>query len=176
MEDWMATASQPPPAFAPFLAVLAALALTRTTHAQISSLARCSGSPQVMYACDAAPQLLRVDNYATAPTAATIGSLGGQMTDLAVDPVSGQMYGCTFLGLWSIDKNSAVPTFAAPFGSSLVGLNALDFSPLGVLHGYSNAPTADLVTLDPLTGLTSVYGALMNPSGGDFAFSGNTTA
>jgi hypothetical protein len=128
-----------------------------------------------MYACTAAAELLRVDAYATAPAATPIGTLGLTMTDIAVHPATGQMYGCTFDSLWAVDKNTAATTLIGSLGT-VNGLNALDFSPSGVLHGYDGLGSGVLVTIDLLSGQATVLGAVGSPSGGDLAFDGDTTA
>lgn len=95
-----------------------------------------------------------------------IGSMGQTMTDIASD-TSGNLWGITFTGLYSIDASTASTTFIGNHGIS--GGNALVFGTDGTLYAAGNT-TNNLYTLDTATGSANNLGSMGYYSGGDLAF------
>ncbi len=112
--------------------------------------------------------LYEIANYATAPTAVSIGDSGVLLTDLAIDPKNDAAYAISFKNLYSINLTSGAATEIGPLGAS--GMNALAFSSGGTLYAMS-AETADLYTVNLNTGAASVVFDTGYISAGDIAFS-----
>jgi outer membrane protein assembly factor BamB len=97
-----------------------------------------------------------------------IGNMGVVMTDIAFDP-SGNLYGLSFTGFYSIDETTAAAT---PIGNHGVpGGNALVFGSDGTLYaaGFSGG---NLYTINPGTGASTLVGNMGFASAGDLAFNG----
>lgn len=95
-----------------------------------------------------------------------IGNMGVVMTDIAFDP-SGNLYGITFTGLYSINPSTAAATFIA--SHSVPGGNALVFATDGSLYAAGFGSTA-LFKINPSNGATTNLGNMGFASGGDLAF------
>lgn len=103
-------------------------------------------------------------------TVNVIGNMSSVMTDIAFDP-SGNLFGITFTGLYSIDPTNANSTFLGSHGIS--GGNALVFGSDGTLYGAGNT-TTNLFSINTSSGAGSVLGNMGFSSAGDLAFnSGN---
>lgn len=98
-----------------------------------------------------------------------IGNMGSVMTDIAFDP-SGNLYGVTFSGLYSIDASTATSSLIGNHG--IVGGNALVFGSDGTLYGAGS--NGNLYNLDTTSGLGSSLGSMGFASGGDLAFNGSS--
>jgi hypothetical protein len=99
-------------------------------------------------------------------TVNVIGNMGVVMTDIAFDP-SGNLYGITFGGLYSINAATAAATFIGNH-SVPVG-NALVFATDGTLYAAGFLSTS-LFTINPANGATTNLGNMGFASGGDLAF------
>jgi hypothetical protein len=158
---------------------LASCCVAGLSHAsaQVSNLGPCSGGPQVMYVADNLGKLWRLTNYTTTPIVPSfVGVLGQIMFDIAVHPVTGQMYGCTATDLYAIDKATGATTLIGPLAPNWAnGVNALDFSSGGVLYGRTISAAGDLVTIDLLTAQPTVLFPTGDYSGGDLAVDGDGT-
>ena len=97
-----------------------------------------------------------------------IGNMGSVMTDIAFD-TSGNLWGITFTGLYSINASNASTSFVGNHGIS--GGNALVFGSDGTLYAAGNT-TSNLFTVDTSTGSASSLGNMGFNSGGDLAFAG----
>ena len=97
-----------------------------------------------------------------------IGSMGVVMTDIAFNP-SGNLYGISFTGLYSINPTTAAVSFIG--NHSISGGNALVFGSDGTLYGAGNS-TNSLFSINPLTGAGTNLGNMGFASGGDLAFNG----
>ena len=95
-----------------------------------------------------------------------IGRMGRTMTDIAFD-ASGNLWGITFIGLYSINKTTAASTLVGNFGRG--SLNALVFASDGTLYGAGGGA---LFSLNTGTGLASTIGSGPRNSSGDLAFVG----
>lgn len=103
-------------------------------------------------------------------TVNVIGNMGAVMTDIAFDP-SGNLFGLTFTGLYSINPTNANSTLIGNHGIS--GGNALVFGSDGTLYGAGNG-TTNLFSINTSTGVGTVLGNMGFTSAGDLAFnSGN---
>ena len=103
-------------------------------------------------------------------TVSFIGNMGAVMTDIAFDP-SGNLFGLTFTGLYSIDSTNGSATLIGSHGIS--DGNALVFGSDGTLYGAGNT-TTNLFSINTSTGAGSVLGNMGFFSSGDLAFnSGN---
>ena len=122
----------------------------------------------IMYVHDSQGNLGTVDVANGAVS--IVGNMGSIMTDIAFDPL-GNLYGITFSGTYSINKNTAASTFIGNHG--IAGGNALVFGANGTLYGAGNS-TNNLFTINPLTGIGSSLGSMGFASGGDLAFNGST--
>jgi hypothetical protein len=98
-----------------------------------------------------------------------IGSMGAVMTDIAFDP-SGNLFGITFNGLYSINRATAASAFIG--SHSVPGGNALVFGSDGTLYSAGFSSTS-LFTIDPSTGASTNLGNTGFASGGDLAFVGS---
>ncbi len=81
-----------------------------------------------------------------------IGTMSTFMTDIAFDG-AGNLYGISFSGLYSINKNTAASTFIGSFGSS-ISLNSLVFGPGGTLYGANSS----LYSINTGSGVASLIG------------------
>jgi hypothetical protein len=120
----------------------------------------------IMHVHDSAGNLATVD--VTTGAVSAIGNMGVVMTDIAFDP-SGNLYGMSFTGLYSINATNASVSFIGSHGIS--GGNALVFGSNGTLYGAGNTTTS-LFTINPLTGASTSLGNMGFASGGDLAFNG----
>lgn len=96
-----------------------------------------------------------------------IGSMGRIMTDIAFD-ASGNLWGITFRGLYSIDKATATSTLVGAFRGPN-NLNSLVFGSDGTLYA---AGANNLHSLNTATGVASHIGSSRYNSSGDLAFVG----
>jgi hypothetical protein len=94
--------------------------------------------------------------------------MGVVMTDIAFDP-SGNLYGLSFTGLYSINATTAVTTLIGSHG--IFNGNALVFGTDGTLYGASGTTTS-LFTINTTTGFSTNLGIMGFRSGGDLAFNG----
>ncbi|PKO51869.1 MAG: hypothetical protein CVU28_10860, partial [Betaproteobacteria bacterium HGW-Betaproteobacteria-21] len=120
----------------------------------------------IMHVHDSSGMLATVDVMTGAVS--TIGNMGVVMTDIAFDP-SGNLYGISFTGLYSINATTAAASFVGAHG--VAGGNALVFGADGTLYGAGNT-TSSLFTINPLTGNSTSLGNMGFFSGGDLAFNG----
>ncbi len=120
-----------------------------------------------MYVHDSAGNLGTVETDTGAVN--LIGNMGSVMTDIAFDP-SGNLYGVTFSGLYSIDATTGASSFIGNHGVS--GANALVFGTGGTLYtaGFS---TTNLYSLDVGSGASTLLGNMGFSSAGDLAFVGS---
>lgn len=118
----------------------------------------------VMYVHDSVGKLAKVDVANGAVT--TVGNMPQVMTDIAFDP-SGNLFGITFTGLYSINASTAATTFIGNHGVS--GGNALVFGADGTLYAAGNSTTS-LFSLNLSTGAGTNLGNMGFSSGGDLAF------
>ena len=132
----------------------------------LSALVFCAGSAfavPVMHVHDSSGNLATVD--VQTGTVSVIGNMGAVFTDIAFD-TSGDLYGITFTGLYSINPTTAVATFIGPTGLS--GGNALVFDSNDTLYAASNN-TLGIYTLNTGTGASTLLGNTGFASGGDLA-------
>jgi len=120
----------------------------------------------VMHVDDAVGNLGTVD-VATG-SASVIGNMGVTMTDIAFSP-TGQLFGVSFTGFYSINPTTAAATFIG--NHSVPGANALVFAPDGTLYAAGFQSTS-LFTINPATGAGTSLGNVSATSGGDLAFNG----
>lgn len=99
-------------------------------------------------------------------TVTVIGNMGATMTDIAFDS-SGNLFGLTFTGFYSIDPTNANSTYIGDHGIS--GGNALVFGFDGTLYGAGNT-TTNLFSIDTGTGAGVSLGNMGFTSAGDLAF------
>jgi hypothetical protein len=118
----------------------------------------------VMYVHDSVGNLAKVDVANGAVT--SIGNLGVTMTDIAFDP-SGNLFGISFTGLYSINAATAASTLIGNHG--VAGGNALVFGADGTLYAAGNTTTS-LFSLNLSTGAGTNLGNMGFTSGGDLAF------
>ena len=120
-----------------------------------------------MYVHDSSGNLGTVDTDSGAVS--LIGNMGSVMTDIAFDP-TGNLYGVTFSGLYSIDATSGSSSFIGNHGVS--GANALVFGSDGTLYsaGFS---TTGLYSLDVGSAANTLLGDMGYSSAGDLAFVGS---
>lgn len=96
-----------------------------------------------------------------------IGNLGVVLTDIAFDP-SGNLFGMSFVNLYSVNPTTAATTLIGPHG--IFGGNALVFASNGTL--FAAGATPSLFTLNPATGASTNLGNIGFFSAGDLAFNG----
>lgn len=120
----------------------------------------------IMHVDDSAGILGRVD-VATGGVN-VIGNMGVVMTDIAFNP-TGQLFGLSFTGFYSINPTTAAATFIGPH--SVPGGNALVFATDGTLYA-AGFLSQSLFTINPATGAGTNLGNISAPSGGDLAFNG----
>ena len=120
-----------------------------------------------MYVHDSSGNLGTVDTDSGAVS--LIGNMGSVMTDIAFDP-TGNLYGVTFTGLYSIDATSGSSSFIDNHGVS--GANALVFGTDGTLYsaGFS---TTNLYSLDVGSAVNTLLGNMGYSSSGDLSFVGS---
>ena len=96
-----------------------------------------------------------------------IGNMGTFMTDIAFDSL-GNLYGISFLDLYSIDKNTASASLIGNFGGT--SLNSLTFDAAGNLYAANDS----LYSINVATGTASLIGNGGDAylSSGDLAFIG----
>ena len=138
--------------------------ILKTTPLIFLLSASIASAAPLMYVDDSSGGLATVD-VATGDVN-FIGAMGAVMTDIAFSP-TGNLYGVTFSGLYSINPTTAATTFIGNLGIS--GANALVFSSSGTLYAASNT-TNSLYTINTATGLASNLGNIGHASGGDLAF------
>ena len=119
----------------------------------------------VFYVGDSTGDLYTID--VPSGDANFIGNMGVIMTDIALHPTTGKLYGITLTTLYEIDKSDASLTFkgALETGDS----NALAFSSSGILYeaGYTST---DLRTVSLIDGSTDVVGDMGFISSGDLTW------
>lgn len=120
----------------------------------------------IMHVHDSSGNLGTVD--VVSGSVVTLGNMGVVMTDIAFDP-SGNLFGISFTGLYSINPLTAQATFIGSHGIS--GGNALVFDTGGTLYAAGNT-TSLLYTINPASGASSSLGNMGFNSGGDLAFKG----
>ncbi len=120
----------------------------------------------VMHVDDSVGNLGTVD-VATG-SATVIGNMGVTMTDIAFSP-TGQLFGLSFTGFYSINPTTAASTFIGNHG--VPGGNALVFGTDGTLYAAGFQSTS-LFTINPATGVGTSLGSVGSTSGGDLAFNG----
>lgn len=133
-----------------------------TLAATVSGVA--SAAP-ILWVGDSQGNLGTVD--VASGTVNVIGNMGQSMTDIAFDP-SGNLYGITFTGLYSINQTTAVATFIGNLGTSA---NSLVFDSAGTLYTANNA----LYSVNTSTGLATLIGngGAAYSSSGDLALINN---
>lgn len=120
----------------------------------------------VMHVHDSSGNLGTVD-VATG-NVTVIGNMGVVMTDIGFDP-SGNLYGLSFTGFYSINATTAAATFIGNHG--VPGANALVFATDGTAYAAGFGST-QLYTVNPGTGAGTSLGSMGFASGGDLAFFG----
>ena len=120
----------------------------------------------VMHVDDSSGILGRVD-VATG-SVSVIGNMGVVMTDIAFNP-TGQLFGLSFTGFYSINPTTAAATFIG--NHSVPGGNALVFATDGTLYA-AGFGSQSLFTINPATGAGTNLGNISASSGGDLAFNG----
>jgi len=118
----------------------------------------------IMHVHDSEGNLGTVD--AATGNVTIIGNMGVQMTDIAFDS-SGNLFGLTFDGFYSINTTTATSTFIG--NHSIKGGNAFVFGSDGTLYAAGNSTTS-LFTINTLTGASINIGNMGFSSGGDLAF------
>lgn len=118
----------------------------------------------LMYVDDSSGRLATVD-VATGGVN-VIGTMGEVMTDIAFSP-TGDLYGVSFTGLYSINSSTAATTLIGNLG--IGGANALVFSSSGTLYAASNSSNS-LYSVNTATGAATSLGNIGYASGGDLAF------
>ncbi len=141
-----------------FLSGFAAIALIAAASAAHSA---------TMYVHDSSGNLGSVDT--SSGNASIIGNMGLVMTDIAFDP-SGNLFGITFTGLFSINPTTASSSFIGSHGVS--GGNGLVFGNDGTLYASGNT-TSNLFSLNTGTGTGTSIGNTGFFSSGDLAFVGS---
>jgi len=119
---------------------------------------------------DISSNLYTVSNYGTSPVAVPIAETGLLIYDIAISPISGEVYciGNNFYTLCRIDRTTGALTPVGPPTFRI--MNALDFAPDGTLYGWGGPGTdSSLYTISTDTGLASRIGAVGFDSGGDLA-------
>jgi hypothetical protein len=99
------------------------------------------------------------DNLSGTPTFTEIGETGlGTLFGLAIDPVSGVMYGVNGGddALYTIDTTTGVPTLVGPVGQTLGAIGGMDFSADGQTLLLSDA--GELFRIDKTTGVGTPAG------------------
>lgn len=98
-------------------------------------------------------------------TSTLIGNGGVVMFDIALDPISGTLYGVSGTGgLYSIDTTDGSTSL---IGATTAFINGLTFDSSGTLYGSGGA---GLFTLSTVTGSASLVGNTGFTSSGDIAF------
>ena len=120
-----------------------------------------------MYVHDSIGNLGTVDTESGAVN--LIGDMGATMTDIAFD-TSGNLFGITFSGLYSINAATAASSLIGSHG--VPGGNALVFGSDGTLYSAGNS-SRDLYSIDASSGATTSLGTTGFTSGGDLAFVGD---
>jgi hypothetical protein len=152
-----------------FLAVVIGATAPEGT-AQSSS---CCGDQVMFVSVVDPPALYVVDAYAIAPQALLVGGLPTAMTDIAIHPATGQMYGCAYNTLYAIDKTTAVGIPIGLFGGPFTAVIALEFSGTGTLFCGNGTSAGELGTVDLATGHATWVGNTNRVFGGDLAFLGS---
>ncbi|TCS52472.1 putative secreted protein [Primorskyibacter sedentarius] len=120
-----------------------------------------------MYVHDIGGNLATVETDSGAVS--LIGNMGSVMTDIAFDP-SGNLYGVTFTGLYSIDATNGSSSFIGNHAVS--DANALVFGAGGTLYA-AGATTTGLYSLDVGSAANTLLGDMGFASSGDLAFVGS---
>ena len=116
----------------------------------------------IFYVGDSSGNLYILD--IPAGTSTLIGNMGVTMTDVAIDPTNGNLWGISFTNLYSINKATAASTLIGSLGTG--DSNALAFSDGGTAYEAGNSST-DLRTVNLTTGATTVVGNMGFSSSGD---------
>jgi len=120
----------------------------------------------VLYAAEAAdlgPSNLYILNPSNGAVSATIGPIGYEVTGLAIDPITGTLYGGTsrvesFRGLLTIDKSTGVGTQVGAYGTGSQTMADLAFDAAGNLYGWLEPSSDDLYSIDKTTGAATLVG------------------
>lgn len=129
-------------------------------------LATAANAGPIIWVHDSSGNLGTVD--VSTGTATLVGAMGATMTDVAFDP-SGNLYGITFSGLYSINSTTGASSYIGSLGTS--GANALVFGSGGTLYAAANNTTG-LYTINLGTGAATSIGNTGYNSAGDLAFHG----
>jgi hypothetical protein len=136
----------------------------------LASAATASGA-QLLYAADGAGgnvSNLYILNPDTGAVVRTVGPIGFAVTGLAIDPATGTLYGSTGRqastgqpnpgSLIKIDRTTGKGTLIGDERPNTETAADLTFTPDGILYGWLEDTTDDLVTLDKATGAATVVG------------------
>ncbi len=121
---------------------------------------------------DGSSNLFRIENLTTFPSVVDIGETGFIISDIAIHPRTGHLYGLVFPdnGPSELCRIDPATGFVLVIGSNGVRLNALEFTDLGFLYGWGSDDT-DLYLLETVTGGAFPTGIDMQAfSGGDLAY------
>lgn len=155
----------------------------RTLYARITLLgialaATTAGSAraEVAYAVSSdvlgTSRLYRIDNFDSAPTAVVIGNTGRVLSDIGINPYTGQAYGVTAPGeLFGINLNNGALTLIGTSGIN--GLNSLEVAPNGTIYARA-FNSSFLWTLSPANGAATVLLDTGFGGGSDVALMPNT--
>ena len=138
---------------------------------------------QVLYGTTAANTTtsnLYILNPATGAVVSTVGPIGFAVTGLAVNPLTGVLYGSTSNNsanspgsLITINKATGQGTLVGSFGSSGQTMADITFTSDGTLYGWLEAGTDDLHTINLATGAaTDVGNAGLSTFGSGLAANG----
>jgi len=139
------------------------MAISMLTVVGVLSFAQDSYATGIFYVGTGNGDLYIID--IPAGTSNLIGNMGVQMTDVAIDPTTGNLWGISFTQLYSIDKTNAnIVLIGTTLGTG--DSNALAFSDGGTAYEAGNSST-DLRTVNLATGATSPVGNMGFASSGD---------
>jgi len=132
--------------------------------------------PPVMYGIgsgvgDASSNLYRINNFATAPTAANVGETGTRLLDIAVHPTTGVIFATDGLQLFTLNPTTGARTLIG-FHITLDFVFGLEFNAAGELFGWGGI-AGTIFRINTATGAATNVGST-NASGvrasGDLAF------
>jgi Ca2+-binding RTX toxin-like protein len=130
--------------------------------------------------------LYMIDTATGATT--SIGAIGFAVTGLAIDPISGTLFGSTSNqspnspnSIITIDKTTGVGTLVGAVGLGNEEVADLTFDAAGTLYGWTEIYTDDLVTINTATGAATkvgeaglvTFGSGLADVGGTLYYSGN---
>jgi len=138
------------------------MAISMLTVVGVLSFAQDIYADSIFFVATANEDLYEID--IPAGTSTLIGDMGVFMTDIALDPTTGNLWGITFTQLYSIDKTNANVVLIGSLGTG--DSNALTFGDDGTLYEAGNSST-DLRTVDLTDGSTTVVGNIGFVSSGD---------